>query len=117
MGGRGFPGEKGNKRGAILAIFSEFSSVSGKPIHLIKYASVFQAMMAPLVLLVIILLLKEMLGFPGIQVYLDHRDQLGFPDQKDYKVTSSLKKKIEKQFFFTLARLQSHSRIWYFFQV
>lgn len=49
-------------------------------------------MMVPLVPLVIILSLKEMLGSPGIQDYLDPRDQLGFLDQKDYKVTSSFKK-------------------------
>lgn len=53
--------------------------------------------MAPLVPLVIILLLKEMLGFPGIQVYLDPRDQLGFLGQKDYKVASCLKKKKKKE--------------------
>lgn len=32
MGDRGFPGEKGNKRGVTLVIYSESVSVSGKPI-------------------------------------------------------------------------------------
>lgn len=85
LGDRGFPGEKGNKRGATLAMFFRIS-VCGKPITAYKKMAVFQATSAPLVPLVIIPLLKETLAFLEAQAYLDPRDQLGFLDQKAYKV-------------------------------
>lgn len=85
VGDRGFPGEKGNNRGATLAMFFRIS-VCGKPITAYKKMTVFQATSAPLAPLVIIPLLKERLGFLEAQACLDPRDQLGFLDQKDYKV-------------------------------